>query len=97
MAELEGDRFITDRECALRSDNIEKSLERIEEYLGDIKGDNARLNTAFIELHSQVQTHVAVEEQAETLRTSRWSSLQIVMVSITATAAVGMFILNLVK
>lgn len=90
--------FVTRREFDQSSKNIEQSLKRIEVTVAgvatDLKEFKEILNPAFNKMQQQLKNHIERDNQR---RKERWSPWQIAMTAIAAVAAVGMFIVALVK
>lgn len=99
--ETMSDRSVTERECALRTKNIEQSLKRIEEAVSNVsvelKEFKGALNPAFTTVKQQVVSHIEQDRQAKQRRRDKWSPWQMVITAIVAAAAIGMFIVSLVK
>lgn len=95
------DRFVTDTECALRTKNIEQSLERIEATVNtvadDLKGFKEVLNPTLSTVKQKLENHIGQNQREKERRKGRWTPLQVAITAITALAAIGMFIVTLVK
>lgn len=103
MAEDEQSQYVTRRELDLRLKNIEQISTRIEatveKVAADLKEFKAVLNPAFSTAKQQLEDHLAnhikQERQDKQRRKERWSSFQIAILVILATATGGMFIVAL--
>ena len=95
------DRPVTEIECTLRTKNIEQSLKRIEEAVShvstDLKEFKGVLNPAFSTVKQQIESHIEQDGQDKQRRKDRWSPWQMVITAIVAAAAIGMFIVSIVK
>lgn len=95
------DRPVTEIECALRTKNIEQSLKRIEEAVlhvsTDLKEFKSVLNPAFNTVKQQVESYIERDGQDKQRRRDKWSPWQMIITAIVAAAAVGMFIVSLVR
>lgn len=95
------DRPVTEIECALRTKNIEQSLKRIEEAVlhvsTDLKEFKSVLNPAFNTVKQQVESYIERDGQDKQRRRDKWSPWQMIITAIVAIAAVGMFIVSLVR
>ena len=102
------DRFVTETECALRTKNVEQSLKRIEEAVSSVSSDVSDvsselkefkdlLNPAFNTVKRQLEGHMEQDGQDRQRRRDKWSPWQLVITAIVALAAVGMFIVSIVK
>lgn len=95
------DRPVTEIECALRTKNIEQSLKRIEEAVlhvsTDLKEFKSVLNPAFSTVKQQVESHIEQDGRDKQRRRDKWSPWQMIITAIVAIAAVGMFIVSLVR
>jgi len=105
------EKFVTDTECTLRTKNIEQSLKRIENSIDercsriesavaavatDLKEFKDDLNPVFSTTKQQLESHIKQERQDKQRRKERWSSFQIALLVILATATGGMFIVALI-
>lgn len=105
MADGGKDQYVTRLELDLRLKNIEQASTRIETTVvtvaEDLKEFKGILNPAFITMKQQLANHIAQdqreEERRKERRKERWSPWQIVITAIAAAAAVGMFIVAIVK
>lgn len=90
--------LVTRREFDLCIKNVELSLKHIEVTVdasaADLKEFKEDLNPAFNRVQQQLINHLKQETQN---RREKWSPWQMVVTAIVAAAAVGMFIVSLVK
>lgn len=95
------DRPVTEIECALRTKNIEQSLKRIEEAVSNVSSElkefKSVLNPAFNTVKQQVESYIERDGQDKQRRRDKWSPWQMIITAIVAIAAVGMFIVSLVR
>ena len=101
MADSEKDQYVTRLELDLRLKNIEQTSNRIEAAVDtvavDLKEFKGILNPTFATMKQQFAHHIAQDQREKERRRERWSPWQIVITAIAAAAAVGMFVVALVK
>lgn len=101
MADNGKDQYVTRRELDLRLKNIEETSTRtekaVESIAKDLKGFKEMLNPAFTTVKQRFENHIEQDKRDRQRRRERWSPWQIVITAIAAAAAVGMFIVSIVK
>jgi len=101
MAENGQNQYITRRELDLRLKNIEQISTRIEETIADVAKDlkefKSILNPAFAILKQDLAGHIEQNERETQRRRDKWSPLQLAITAIVAAAAIGMFIVSILK
>jgi len=101
MAESGSDQNVTRLELDLRLKNIEQTSTRIETTVTtvaeDLKEFKGILNPTFATMKQQFSNHIAQDQREKERRKERWSPWQIALTAIAAAAAVGMFIVAIVK
>lgn len=101
MADNGKDQYVTRMELDLRLKNIEQTSSRIEkaveEVAQELKEFKGILNPAFSTVERRLDNHIEQDKRDKQRSRDKWSPLQIIITAIVALAAVGMFIMSIIK
>ena len=91
------DRLVTERELDLKLKNSEQALNVIKDVIAPLNGDIKLVTNTLNAVQREFTSHIAQDQQERERRKERWTPWQLAILTVTAAAAIGMFVVVLTR